>query len=71
MKLSTLLSISQLSIGAEEKLGLAYSNPSANELISLGANAKRTERMLAFLALGGASVVFYGMASYPAPLYQL
>lgn len=71
MKLSTLLSISQLSIGAEEKLGLAYSNPSANELISLGANAKRTERMLAFLAHGGARVVFYGMASYPAPLYQL
>ena len=58
MKLSTLLSISQLSLGFEEKLSLASSNPSHSDLLHLGANTKRTERMLAFLAQGGAGSSF-------------
>lgn len=71
MKLSTLLSISQLSLGFEEKLSLASNNPSHSDLLHLGANTKRTERMLAFLAQGGARVVFYGMDCYPEQFYHL
>ncbi len=71
MKLSTLLSISQLAIGTEQKLSLAYSNPDAAELVQFGADAAKTERMLEFLAKGTAQVVFYGMPSYPKGLYQL
>ncbi|HPE92503.1 MAG TPA: DNA-processing protein DprA [Sphaerochaeta sp.] len=71
MKLSTLLSISQLSLGSEEKLSLASSTPSRDDLIHLGANTEKTERMLAFLAQGSARVVFYGMECYPKQFYHL
>ena len=71
MKLSTLLSISQLSLSSDEKLNLAYSNPSSSELAKAGANARKTERMLAFLAQSRTRIVFYGMSSYPKQFYQL
>lgn len=71
MKLSNLLSISQLSLKTEEKLVLAYSHPSPAELASLGASPRKTERMLSFLAKTGVKVVFYGMELYPKPFYQL
>ncbi|ADY13095.1 DNA-processing protein DprA [Sphaerochaeta globosa] len=71
MKLSTLLSISQLSLSADEKLNLAYSNPSSSDLAKAGAIAGKTQRMLSFLAQGRTRIVFYGMPSYPKQFYQL